>query len=99
MNELHESVRPVPRWLHLWAIATVLVTLVLLVLGQFVTSFRAGMADPIWPTEPWYLAENYKLDLGYLIEHTHRIAGFAVGGFVSILALGLWYTEPRPAAR
>ena len=99
MNELHESVRPVPRWLHLWAIATVLVTLVLLVLGQFVTSFRAGMADPIWPTEPWYLADNYKLDLGYLIEHTHRIAGFAVGGFVSILALGLWFTEPRTASR
>ena len=99
MNELHESVRPVPRWLQVWAIATVLITLVLLVLGQFVTSFRAGMADPIWPTEPWYLADNYKLDLGYLIEHTHRIAGFAVGGFVSILALGLWYTEPRTAAR
>lgn len=99
MNELHESVRPVPRWLHLWAIATVLVTLVLLVLGQFVTSFRAGMADPIWPTEPWYLADNYKLDLGYLIEHTHRIAGFAVGGFVSILALGLWFTETRATFR
>lgn len=99
MNELHESVRPVPRWLHIWAIATVLVTLVLLVLGQFVTSFRAGMADPVWPTEPWYLANNYKLDLGYLIEHTHRIAGFAVGGFVSILALGLWFTEPRALAR
>ena len=47
--------RPVPRWLHVWAIFTVAVTVVLLVLGQLVTSFRAGMADPIWPTEPWYL--------------------------------------------
>lgn len=94
MNERFESDRPVPRWLHLWAIATVLVTLVLLVLGQFVTSFRAGMADPVWPTEPWYLLNNYKLDLGYLIEHSHRIAGFAVGAFMSVLALGLWWTEP-----
>jgi len=89
----------VPRWLHAWAVATVLVTLGLLILGQFVTSFRAGMADPVWPTEPWYLADNYKLDLGYLIEHTHRIAGFLVGGFVSVLALGIVATEPRKVAR
>ncbi|MFO0805042.1 MAG: hypothetical protein U0791_18205 [Gemmataceae bacterium] len=87
------------RWLHVWAVATVLVTLALLILGQFVTSFRAGMADPVWPTEPWYLADNYKLDFGYLIEHTHRIAGFLVGGFVSILALGIVATEPRKLAR
>jgi heme A synthase len=91
--------RPVPFWLHAWAVLTVGVTLVLLVLGQLVTTFRAGMADPVWPTEPWYLLNNYKLDLGYLIEHGHRIAGFAVGGFVAVLALGVWWTEPRKAAR
>lgn len=99
MNERFESDRPVPRWLHVWAIATVLVTLVLLVLGQFVTSFKVGMADKVWPTEPWYLLNNYKLDLGYLIEHSHRIAGFAVGGFMSVLALGLWRTHPVPVLR
>ena len=91
--------RPVPRWLHAWAILTVAVTLALLILGQLVTSFRAGMADPVWPTEPWYLASNYKLDLGYLIEHTHRIAGFTVGVVVAVLALGVWWTEPRRTAR
>lgn len=91
--------RPVPRWLHLWAVATVLATLALLVLGQLVTSFRAGMADPVWPTEPWYLLDNYRLDFGYLIEHTHRIMGFLVGGLVSVLALGLWATHPVAAAR
>jgi hypothetical protein len=64
-----------------------------------VTSFRAGMADPIWPTEPWYLLNNYRVDFGYLIEHTHRILGFLVGGLVSVLALGLWATDPRKAAR
>lgn len=82
--------RPVPRWLHAWAILAVAGTFVLLLLGQMVTSFRAGMADPVWPTEPWYLAENYKLDFGYLIEHSHRIVGFTVGGVVSVLALGIW---------
>ena len=35
------------------------------------------MADPVWPTEPWYLADNYKLDFGYLVEHFHRIVGLA----------------------
>ena len=91
--------RPVPRWLHSWAVLTVCATLVLLVIGQLVTSFRAGMADPIWPTEPWYLLDNYKLDAGYLIEHAHRIVGFSVGGIVSVLALGMWWTEPRPVAK
>jgi len=99
MTTATQPARPVPRRLHAWAGLTVLVTLVLLVLGQLVTSFRAGMADPIWPTEPWYLLNNYRLDPGYLIEHTHRIAGFAVGAVVSVLALGLWWTEPRKAAR
>jgi heme a synthase len=93
--------RPVPRWLHVWAIATVLVTLALLVLGQLVTSFRAGMADPIWPTEPWYLfvVGWREPDRGYLIEHSHRIAGFVVGGFVSVLALGIAGTDPRRGSR
>ncbi|MBX9580546.1 MAG: COX15/CtaA family protein [Gemmataceae bacterium] len=93
MTDPAESRRPVPRWLHLWAVFTAVLTfLTLIVLGQMVTSFRAGMADPVWPTEPWYLASNYKLDLGYLIEHTHRIAGFLVGGAVSLLVLGVWLT-------
>ena len=91
--------RPAPRWLHAWAVLTAAVTLVLLVIGQLVTSFRAGMADPIWPTEPWYLASNYKLDLGYLIEHSHRIAGFLVGGLVSVLAVGVWATHPGKLGR
>jgi heme A synthase len=64
-----------------------------------VTSFRAGMADPIWPTEPWYLFSNYKLDFNYLIEHSHRILGYVIGGLASVLALGLWWTELRKVAR
>ena len=91
--------RPVPRWLHLWAVGTVCATLGLLVLGQMVTSFRAGMADPVWPTEPWYLFSNYRLDFGYLIEHTHRILGWLVGGLVTVLAVGLWAAHPARSAR
>lgn len=99
MTDPVDRPRPCPRWLHVWAVLTVLVTVGLLVLGQLVTTFRAGMADPVWPTEPWYLLNNYRLDFGYLVEHTHRIAGFTVGGVVSVLALGLWATDPRKASR
>jgi cytochrome c oxidase assembly protein subunit 15 len=93
--------RPVPRWVHVWAVLTAAATLVLLGIGQLVTSFHAGMADPVWPTEPWYLFVIgwQEPSRGYLIEHTHRIAAFTVGGLVSVLALGLWATDPNKATR
>lgn len=97
----NQPARPVPRWLHVWAVATAVATLVLLALGQLVTSFQAGMADPIWPTEPWYLfvIDWQEPSRGYLIEHTHRIAAFTVGGMVSVVALGLWSTDPNRTTR
>jgi heme A synthase len=100
-NDTTDIPRPVPRWLHTCAVLTAGITLFLLVLGQLVTSFRAGMADPIWPTEPWYLfvGDWQEPSRGYLIEHSHRIAGFAVGGAVAILVLGIWWTDPRRLAR
>ncbi len=86
--------RPVPRWLHIWAVLAVAATFLMLAIGQMVTSFRAGMADPIWPTEPWYLASNFKFDLGYLIEHSHRIFGFTViAPLIVVLALALMAGE------
>jgi heme A synthase len=81
------------------ALVTVLATAVLLLLGGMVTSFRVGMADPVWPTEPWYLVVNQQEwreeNAGFLIEHTHRAAGFVVGGLASLLALAAWFTERR----
>ena len=99
MTEL--APRPVARWLHIWAGMTAVATLILLAIGQLVSSFQAGMADPIWPTEPWYLfvVGWQEPSRGYLIEHTHRIVAFTVGGLVSVLALGLWWTDPRRATR
>ena len=99
MSDDAPPARPVPRWLHASAIVAAVSTFLLLAVGQMVTSFRAGMADPIWPTEPWYLFSNYKLDFGYLIEHSHRIFAYAVGGFIILVAEGLWWGEPRERAR
>src|SRR5205085_9867427 len=90
-----------PRWLRLWAAGTLAALFALLALGAVVTSFRVGMADPVWPTEPWrlLLIDWQEPSRGFLIEHTHRLAGFVVGAAVAVLALGLWWTEPRPGFR
>ncbi len=98
MTDTPETVPIVPRWVRLWAAVTVTVALLLLfVLGGFVTSFRVGMADPVWPTEPWYLAGQdwSKLEFGFLVEHTHRAAGWVVGILVSGLALAVWVYDPN----
>jgi cytochrome c oxidase assembly protein subunit 15 len=98
MTELVSHPWSPPRWLRHWAAATVALLFALLLLGAVVTSFRVGMADPIWPTRPWHLAViNWQeQSRGFLIEHTHRLAGFTLGGAVTILAIGLWLTEQKP---
>ena len=93
------EIRPIPRWLHVWAIVTVAVSAILLLFGESVTTLRAGMADPEWPTRPWHLALDSKerWTAGYVVEHTHRILGFLVGGLVLILAIGAWaYESSKP---
>jgi heme A synthase len=93
--------RPVPRWVHAWAVLTVVATAGLLALGGVVTTFRVGMADPIWPTAPWYLffISWREPSAGFLIEHSHRLAGYVVGCCVIVLALGLWFTAKQPWLR
>lgn len=88
-------------WLRVWSLLTVTATVVLLVLGALVTSFRVGMADPIWPTEPWRLAliDWSEPNPGFILEHAHRLGGFTIGGMMAILALGLWWTEPSRTLR
>lgn len=90
-----------PRWLHIWAIVTVLATIPLLMLGAEVTTKKVGMVDPVGFREPWHLAHVWQegtlaeRGLGYLIEHSHRIAGFVVGICAIILAAGLWFAQRR----
>lgn len=95
------TTRPVPRWVRFVAIATVVTTVGLLGLGGFVTSFRVGMADPVWPTEPWFLLDKdwQQLEFGFLIEHTHRLAGWIVGAAATVLAVAAWWYEPRTVLR
>jgi len=83
---------------------TVLAAVVVLVYGGLTTSFRAGMADPVWPTHPLFLfiyGENYdyEKDRAFLLEHNHRRFGFTLGAAASVLALAAWMTGPNKKSR
>ena len=92
---------PSPGLLRVAAAGTLALLFALLGLGAVVTSFHVGMADPIWPTRPWHLLTTSweEPSAGFLIEHTHRLAGFVTGGAVAILAVLVWLTERRPVLR
>jgi cytochrome c oxidase assembly protein subunit 15 len=106
----HPEAPTTPPWLHVWAIVTVLATLVLLALGAEVTTRGAGMADrnafshfnePLILVRQWQegsLEESAQgFSVGhYVIEHSHRLAGIVVGLCTMILAAGLWFAgRPR----
>src|SRR5947207_6859 len=90
-----------PRWLHRWAVFTVCATFVLLFLGSLVTTRRVGMADPVWPTYPWHLllVSWEEPRPGFIIEHSHRLAGYLVGCCVIVLTVSLWKQASRPWLR
>src|SRR5947209_10742660 len=87
------------RLMHGWAIITAVAGFCVLSAGSFVTTLKVGMADPGWPSPPWYLfflsPADYERGVGFLIEHTHRLAGWIVGLCVIVLAVGLWRVERR----
>ncbi len=101
MSVVIPKTRLAPRWLHVWSLLTIGVTVALLTLGAVVTTFRVGMADPIWPTYPWHLAliDWHEPKPGLVIEHVHRLAGHVIGLFVLVLTVSLWLDEPRHTIR
>ena len=96
--------RPVARAVRVVAILLAVVAVLPLALGGLTTSFKAGMADPAWPTEPWFLIANghkyeLKRNLAFLMEHTHRAAAYIAGGLASVLAVMAWWTARGPRTR
>jgi cytochrome c oxidase assembly protein subunit 15 len=83
------------------ALLTVCAACPLLLLGAEVTTKGWGMVDRQGFRPPWHLpvlfAEGSLVDrgLGYVVEHSHRLAGYAVGSGALLLALGLWLQERR----
>lgn len=85
-----------PRWLHWWAVLTVIATLPLLFLGAEVTTKGVGMADPLGYRHPWEIIQAFgEANFGLRIEYSHRLAGFTVGTLALALAALLWLFEPR----
>src|SRR4051794_26977063 len=76
------------RGLHAYAVFTACTALLPIGVGAFVTSMRAGMAFPDWPTSdgqgmfayPWLQSAGSKF-----VEHGHRLAGVVIG----LAAIGL----------
>ncbi len=88
--------------LHRFAVLTLIVALLPIVMGALVTTYNAGMAFLDWPSSdgynmffyPWLKSAGDKF-----IEHGHRLAG-ALIGLVSIgLAAVAWKTESRKSVR
>lgn len=90
-------VRPtVPRWLHGWALLTVCAAVPLVLLGAEVTTKHVGMADTQAVRTPWYLLtldhdDLWARNVGLLIEHGHRTAGWLVGLCAIVLGFGMWF--------
>src|ERR1044071_7792897 len=87
-------------WLNKFAWLTAVMTFLLLGLGGLVTSHEAGMAVPDWPTSfgynmfalpfpKWWHGGNV------FYEHSHRLFASGVGFLTTILAIWLWFKEPR----
>lgn len=99
-----DTPRPIARPVRVVAVLLVFVAVLPLALGGLTTSFKAGMDDPNWPTEPWFLIVNghkyeLKRNLGFLMEHTHRLAAWVTGGLASLLAVLAWWATTSKRTR
>jgi cytochrome c oxidase assembly protein subunit 15 len=80
------------------AVLTAATALLPIVVGALVTSHKAGMAFPDWPTSdgqgmfayPWLKSAGDKF-----IEHGHRLAGIVIGCVSIVFATACFAFEPR----
>jgi heme a synthase len=87
-----------PRWIHGLAVLTVIAAFPLLFLGAEVTTKGVGMADQRPVVNPlaalWEIISGQQGG-GWVIEHSHRLAGWFVGVCGIALAAVLWLGESR----
>jgi len=80
-------------------------TTVLVVFGALVTSLKAGMAVPDWPTTFGHAMLMYPVDQWWngrhdvFLEHTHRVLGSFVGLCTIALTAAVWYADRRSGPR
>lgn len=93
---------PISPWPHRFALLTSVTTFPLLFVGGLVTSTGSGLAVPDWPTTFGYNMFLYpwsQMVGGIFYEHSHRLLGSMVGFLTVLLAISLWYSEPRSWVR
>ncbi len=85
-------------WLHRFAWLTAGATFLLILAGASVTSNRAGLSVPDWPTTYGQFMFSFpasKMVGGIFYEHGHRMIASTVGMLTILLALWLVKAEPR----
>jgi len=81
-----------------YAVLTVVAAFILLISGGLVTSKGVGMTVPDWPNSYGYNMFTFPLSRwvgGIFYEHAHRLIASGVGLLTVILAVLLWFAEPR----
>ena len=81
-----------------FAVLNAVATFLLIGLGGLVTSHEAGMSVPDWPTSYGYNMFALPIQFwtgGAFFEHTHRLLASVVGLLTTILAVWLWFKDPR----
>lgn len=104
-----QSAQPAPSprpagggWPHRLALLTTAATLALIFAGGLVTSLKAGLAVPDWPTTFGYnmfLFPFSRMVGDVFFEHMHRLLGSAVGILTVLTAAALWVSDRRIGMR
>jgi cytochrome c oxidase assembly protein subunit 15 len=84
--------------LHRFAKVVAGCTVLLILAGSLVTSNDAGLSVPDWPTSYGWNMFTFPPSMwvaNILYEHGHRLIASSVGFLTIILAVWLWFVEPR----
>lgn len=90
------------RWLHRFSCLIAFATFLLIVAGASVTSNRAGLAVPDWPTtydQPMFRFPLAKMVGNIFYEHGHRLIASVVGFLTTALALWAFFGQRNIAVR
>jgi protoheme IX farnesyltransferase len=90
------------RWLHRFACLLTFATFILLVAGASVTSERAGLSVPDWPTtygQAMFRFPLAKMVGGIFYEHGHRLIASVVGLLTTLLALWAFFGQQDALVR
>src|SRR3989449_6789819 len=85
--------------LHRFAQLVAACTILLVLAGSLVTSTGSGLSVPDWPTSYGWSMLTFppsKWVGGILYEHSHRLIASTVGFLTIVLAVWLWWQDPRP---